>query len=44
MRDIKQEMKESEGDPYIKQHRRQAAQEWQQRNSAQARATRTFWW
>src|SRR5258706_5641730 len=36
MRDIKQEMKESEGDPYIKQHRRQAAQEWQQRNSAQA--------
>ena len=29
-------MKESEGDPYIKQHRRQAAQEWQQRNSAQA--------
>lgn len=36
MRDIKQEMKESEGDPYIKQHRRQAAQEWQQRNNAQA--------
>jgi type III secretion YscU/HrpY family protein len=36
MRDIKQEMKESEGDPYIKQQRRQAAQEWQQRNSAQA--------
>jgi type III secretion protein U len=36
IRDIKQEMKESEGDPYIKQHRRQAAQEWQQRNSAQA--------
>ncbi|HMC14910.1 MAG TPA: type III secretion system export apparatus subunit SctU [Albitalea sp.] len=36
MRDIKQEMKESEGDPYVKQHRRQAAQEWQQRNSAQA--------
>lgn len=36
MRDIKQEMKESEGDPYIKQHRRQAAQEWQQRNSAEA--------
>lgn len=36
MRDIKQEMKESEGDPYIKQHRRQAAQEWQQRNAAQA--------
>ena len=36
MRDIKQEMKESEGDPYIKQSRRQAAQEWQQRNNAQA--------
>jgi type III secretion protein U len=36
LRDIKQEMKESEGDPYIKQHRRQAAQEWSQRNSAQA--------
>lgn len=36
IRDIKQEMKESEGDPYIKQHRRQAAQEWQQRNNAQA--------
>lgn len=36
LRDIKQEMKESEGDPYVKQHRRQAAQEWSQRNSAQA--------
>jgi len=36
MRDIKQEAKESEGDPYIKQHRRQAAQEWSQRNAAQA--------
>jgi type III secretion YscU/HrpY family protein len=36
LRDIKQEMKESEGDPYIKQHRRQAAQEWQQRNAAQS--------
>jgi type III secretion YscU/HrpY family protein len=36
LRDIKQEAKESEGDPYIKQQRRQAAQEWQQRNAAQA--------
>jgi type III secretion protein U len=36
LRDIKQEMKESEGDPYIKQHRRQAAQEWSQRNAQQA--------
>ncbi|EHR71411.1 flagellar biosynthesis pathway, component FlhB [Burkholderiales bacterium JOSHI_001] len=36
IRDIKQEMKESEGDPHVKQHRRQAAQEWSQRNSAQA--------
>jgi type III secretion protein U len=36
LRDIKQETKESEGDPYIKQHRRQAHQEWSQRNAAQA--------
>ena len=36
MRDIKQEMKESEGDPYIKQQRRQLAQEMAQRNSTQA--------
>jgi type III secretion protein U len=36
LRDIKQEMKESEGDPHIKQHRRQAHQEWSQRNAAQA--------
>lgn len=36
LRDIKQEMKESEGDPYIKQHRRQAHQEWSQRNAQQA--------
>jgi type III secretion YscU/HrpY family protein len=36
LRDIKQEMKESEGDPYIKQQRRQAHQEWSQRNAAQA--------
>jgi len=36
LRDIKQEMKESEGDPYIKQHRRQAHQEWSQQNAQQA--------
>ncbi|HEY6510722.1 MAG TPA: type III secretion system export apparatus subunit SctU [Burkholderiaceae bacterium] len=36
MRDIKQEMKESEGDPYIKGQRRQLAQEWSQRNAASA--------
>lgn len=36
LRDIKQEMKDSEGDPYMKQRRRQAAQEWSQRNNAQA--------
>jgi type III secretion protein U len=36
MRDIKQEAKESEGDPYIKAQRRQAAQEWSQRNAQQA--------
>jgi type III secretion protein U len=36
MRDIKQEMKESEGDPHIKGQRRQMAQEWSQRNSANA--------
>lgn len=36
MRDIKQEMKESEGDPHIKGKRRQLAQEWSQSNAAQA--------
>lgn len=36
LRDIKQEVKESEGDPYIKQQRRQMHQEWSQRNAAQA--------
>jgi len=35
-RDIQQEMKESEGDPYIKAQRRQTHQEWSQRNAAQA--------
>ncbi|HEX6707418.1 MAG TPA: type III secretion system export apparatus subunit SctU [Albitalea sp.] len=39
MRDIKQEVKESEGDPHIKQHRRQAHQEWSQRNAQQAART-----
>jgi type III secretion YscU/HrpY family protein len=36
IRDIKQEMKESEGDPHIKGKRRQMAQEWAQSNAAQA--------
>jgi len=36
LRDIKQEAKESEGDPYIKQQRRQTHQEWSQRNAQQA--------
>jgi len=35
-RDIRQEMKESEGDPYIRQRRRQVHQEWAQRNQIQA--------
>jgi flagellar biosynthesis protein FlhB len=35
-RDIKQEMKDSEGDPHIKQQRRQAHEEWSQRNAQQA--------
>lgn len=36
MRDIKQEMKESEGDPHLKQQRKQAHAEWSQRNQAAA--------
>jgi len=36
IRDIKQEMKDSEGDPYVKQQRKQAHMEWSQRNAAQA--------
>jgi len=36
MRDIKQEMKESEGDPQLKQQRRQAHAEWSQRNQQAA--------
>jgi len=36
MRDIKQEMKDSEGDPYVKGQRRQLQQEWAQRNQTNA--------
>ncbi len=36
LRDIRQEMKEAEGDPHVKQHRRQAHQEWSERNAQQA--------
>ncbi len=36
LRDIKQEHKDNEGDPLIKQQRRQAHAEWSQQNSAQA--------
>jgi type III secretion YscU/HrpY family protein len=36
LRDIKQEAKESEGDPYIKQQRRQTHQEWSQRQAQHA--------
>jgi len=36
MRDIKQEYKDSEGDPQMKGHRRQVAQEWAQEGAPQA--------
>lgn len=36
MRDIKQEYKDSEGDPMIKQKRREAHQEWSQQSATQA--------
>ena len=36
MRDIKQEMKDSEGDPMIKQQRRQTHQEWAEQSSINA--------
>lgn len=36
MRDIRQEVKENEGDPYIKQRRRQLHQEWSQQNMLSA--------
>lgn len=39
MRDIKQEMKESEGDPFVKGQRRQLQQEWAQRNQTNAART-----
>jgi len=35
-RDIRQEMKDSEGDPYVRQRRRQVHREWAQRNQVQA--------
>lgn len=35
-RDIRQELKDSEGDPYVKQQRRQAHEEWNQRNAQAA--------
>jgi flagellar biosynthesis protein FlhB len=35
-RDIRQEMKDNEGDPYIKAQRRQTHEEWSQRNAQQA--------
>lgn len=36
LRDIRQELKDSEGDPYVKQQRRQAHEEWNQRNAQAA--------
>lgn len=38
LRDIRQEHKESDGDPHIKAQRRQTHQEWSQRNAASAAA------
>lgn len=35
-RDIRQETKDAEGDPYVKQHRQQAHHEWSQQGAAQA--------
>ncbi len=35
-RDIRDEHKQNEGDPYVKQQRKQTHQEWSQRNAAQA--------
>jgi type III secretion protein U len=39
MHDIKQEHKESEGDPHVKQQRKRAYQEWSQRNAAKSAAS-----
>jgi type III secretion protein U len=36
LRDIRQEMKDAEGDPHTKQHRKQLADEWSQRGATQA--------
>lgn len=36
LRDIRQEIKDSEGDPHVKQQRRQAHEEWSQRNAVSA--------
>jgi type III secretion protein U len=36
IRDIKKEMKDSEGDPHVKHQRKQVHHEWSQRNNAQA--------
>jgi type III secretion YscU/HrpY family protein len=36
LRDIKQEMKESEGDPYVKMQRRRTQREWSQQGAAQS--------
>lgn len=36
IRDIKEETKEAEGDPYVKQQRKQSHLEWSQRNAQQA--------
>jgi len=36
LRDIRQEMKDSEGDPHIRQQRKQVHKEWSQQNAAQA--------
>ncbi len=38
-RDIRQEMKDAEGDPYVKQQRRQQHEEWSQRNAQAAART-----
>lgn len=35
-RDIRQEMKDAEGDPYVKQQRKQQQEEWSQRNATAA--------
>jgi len=37
-RDIRQEVKDAEGDPYVKQQRRQLQEEWSQRNASAAAA------